>query len=425
MNSIDSKTKRFRHGAIAVGLTLVIFANPSVARGETAAVVIEWNRIIQGIGGNWRPATMTHIAMFDAANSVADAYTPFHVQIPGSRGASQQAAAAQAAYDVLSALFPAQQSRFEVALTNSLAGIPRGLAEQGKEVGRRAARAVLEWRQNDGWPAAITPDTSYVLPPFPGMWQPTPTANSAPTFTFYRNAAPFAIASSTHFLPPSPPVLTSERYARDLNETKQLGAVDSALRTAEQTQLSQVVHGVNASTASYAVWNNVAAEVVAKRGLSLIDAARLFALLNASIADGLQTSFTSKFVYNLWRPVTAIRQADTDLNDATTADPNWLPLLQTPPYPSYAGNVACLSSAGARALALGFGRDDIPFSATWVRTMGLDNVTREFTAFSQLAQQMARSRIHGGIHFQFDTDASFAVCPKVAEYVYENFMLPR
>src|SRR5690606_26306233 len=105
-------------------------------------------------------------------------------------------------------------------LTSSLVGIPPGLAEQGKEVGRRVARAVLEWRQNDGWPATITPDTDYVLPPFPGMYQPTPPANSAPTFTFYRNVAPFGLASSTHFLPPSPPSLTSERYARDFNETK-------------------------------------------------------------------------------------------------------------------------------------------------------------------------------------------------------------
>jgi hypothetical protein len=425
VNSTDSRTERFGLGAIAVGLTLVTLANPSVARGETAAVVIEWNRIVLGAAGNWRHSAMMHIAMFDAANSVADAYTPFHVHVPGSRGASQQAAAAQAAHDVLTALFPAQQGRFDAALTTSLAGIPPGLAKQGKEVGRRVARAVLEWRQNDGWPATIMPDTAYVLPPFPGMYQPTPPANSAPTFTFYRDAAPFALVSSTHFLPPSPPFLTSERYARDLNQTKELGAVNSTSRTAEQTLLAQVFHGVNTSTAPFAVWNNVAADLVRRRGLSLIDAARLFALLNASIADGLQTSFTSKFVYNLWRPVTAIRQADVDMNDATTADPNWLPLLPTPPYPSHAGNMACMASAAARALALGFGRDDIPFSATWMRTMGFDNVTREFTGFSQLAQQMALSRIHGGIHFQFESDASLAVCPKVAEYVYDNYMLPR
>jgi hypothetical protein len=402
----------------------VTLANPSVVRGETAAVVIEWNRIVQGAAGNWRDSAMMHIAMFDAVNSVADAYTPFHVHVPGSRGASQQAAAAQAAHDVLTALFPAQQGRFSAALTTSLVGIPPGLAEQGKEVGRRVARAVLEWRQDDGWPATIMPDTAYVLPPFPGVYQPTPPANSAPTFTFYRNVAPFGLVSSTHFLPPSPPSLTSERYARDFNETKEIGAVNSTSRTAEQTLLAQVIHGLNA-TGPVTVWNNVAADLVRRRGLSLIDAARLFALVTASLADGLQTSFTSKFVYNLWRPVTAIRQADADMNDATTADPDWLPLLPTPPYPAYAGNMACLSSAAARALGLALGENDIPFAVTWTRTMGLENVTREFAGFSQLADRMALSRIHGGIHFQFDTDASLAVCPNVAEYIYDNYMLPR
>jgi hypothetical protein len=368
---------------------------------------------------------MVHIAMFDAANSVADDYTPYRVHVPGSRGASQQVAAAQAAHDVLSALFPAQQPAFGVALTRSQVGIPPGLAEQGKAIGTLVAQEVLQWRQNDGWPATITPDTDYPLPPFPGLYQRTPLANSAPTFTFYRNATPFALLSSTQFLPPSPPAITSERYAKDFNETKALGAVNSTTRTPAQTLLAQIVAGVNTSTNSTIVWNNVAADVARSRAFSLIDAARLFALLNVSWNDGIQTSMTSKFVYNMWRPVTAIRLADQDLNDATVADPNWLPLLPTPPYPAYAGNMACLSFASARALQLVFGRDDIPLSVTWNRTMGLPSETLQFTGFSHLANQMAVSRIYGGIHFQFDTDASNAVCGKVAEYVAANFMRPK
>jgi len=284
---------------------------------------------------------------------------------------------------------------------------------------------VLKWRQDDGWPATITPDAEYALPPFPGLYQRTPPANGAPTFTFYRNATPFALVSSTQFLPPPPPLVTSERYAKDFNETKELGAANSTARTPAQTLLAQIAHGVNTSTSWNAVWNNVAADVARSRGLSLIDAARLFALLNVSINDALQTSFTSKFVYNLWRPVTAIRCADEDLNDATVAGPNWLPLLPTPPYPSYAGNMACLSFASARALSLTFGRDDIPLSVTWNRTMGLPSETLQFNGFSHLAEQMAVSRVYGGIHFQFDTDASTQTCGKIAEYVNANFMRPR
>lgn len=424
MNSIDTGTTRCVIKASCIGLTLLTLASLPV-RGESADVVYEWNRLVQSAAPNWRAFAIMHIAMFDAVNSVADAYTPYRVQVPGARGASQQVAAAQAAHDVLSALFPAQQSTFGAALTRSQAGIPSGLAEQGKVIGSRVAQEVLRWRQADGWPAAITPDVEHPLPPFPGLYQRTPPANGAPTFTFYRNATPFALQSSTQFLPPSPPVITSARYAEDFNETKALGAVNSGTRTPAQTLLAQIVHGVNTSTSPVMVWNNVAAEVARSRGLSIIDAARLFALLNVSFNDGIQTSFTSKFVYNMWRPVTAIRLADQDMNDATVADANWLPLLPTPPYPSYAGNMACLAFASARTLSLAFGRDDIPLSVTWNRTMGLPSETLAFTGFSHLAEQMAISRVYGGIHFKFDADASKQVCGKVAEYVDSNFMRPR
>ena len=424
MNSVyaGTDTKFFR--AAGVGLTLLTLAGGPV-RGETTDVIYEWNRLAQSVAPNWRALTIMHIAMFDAVNSVANAYTPFRVQVPGALGASQQVAAAQAAHDVLSALFPAQQSTFGAALANSQAAIPSGLAEQGKIIGSRVAQEVLKWRQDDGWPAAITPDADYPLPPFPGLYQRTPPANGAPTFTFFRNTTPFAILSSTQFLPPSPPAITSARYAEDFNETKLLGAANSGTRTAAQTLLAEIVHGVNTSTISFMVWNNVAADLARSRGLSIIEAARLFALLNVSFNDGIQTSFTSKFVYNMWRPVTAIRLADQDMNSATVADPNWLPLLPTPPYPAYAGNMSCLSFASARALALVFGRDDIPLSVTWNRTMGLPSETLAFTGFSHLAEQMAISRIYGGIHFKFDTDASRQVCGKVAEYVNSNFMRPR
>jgi hypothetical protein len=189
--------------------------------------------------------------------------------------------------------------------------------------------------------------------------------------------------------------------------------------------MAEVFGGVNTLANFVHVWNIVAGNVAQSQSLSLIEAARLFAFVNVGLHDGLQTSFTSKFVYGLWRPVTAIRRADEDLNPATDADPAWTPLLPTPPYPSYAGNAACLSAAAARALQLVFGRDDVPFLVTWTRTMGLPSVTRPFTGFAQLANQQARSRIHGGIHYQFDSDASQLACMKVSDYAYSQFMQPR
>jgi hypothetical protein len=204
-----------------------------------------------------------------------------------------------------------------------------------------------------------------------------------------------------------------------------LGSGTSAARTAEETLMAQLFAGVNTTIGPHHVWNIVAGSVAQQEGLSLLDTARMFVLVNVGFHDGLQTSFASKFVYGLWRPVTAIRRADEDLNPDTVADATWTPLLATPPYPSYAGNMACLSAAAARALQLALGRDDVPFSITWPRTMGLPDETRDFTGFWQLADQQARSRIHGGIHYQFDSDASQAACVKVAEFTDAHYMTRR
>jgi hypothetical protein len=414
-------------------MIVVIIAVHTIARpasAQTPNVVIKWNLVLQSLYGagpsnSQRSFSIMHIAMFDAINSIEETYTPYRVSVNASGGASKEAAAAQAARDVLTALFPAQQATFDDALAVQLAGIPNGLARQGVAIGRKTAQVILDWRNGDGWPAAITPDPTYVLPPFPGQWQPTPPANSLATFTFYPNVLPFALQTSRQFLPPPPPTLTSARYATDLNETKLLGSATSPVRTTEQTLMAQIFAGVNTPISFVHVWNIVAGNVAQSQSLSLIDTARLLVLVNVGLHDGLQTSFTSKFVYGLWRPVTAIRRADEDLNPATEADPTWTPLLTTPPYPSYAGNAACLSAAAARALQLVFERDDVPFVVTWNRTMGLPSVTRPFAGFSQLANQQARSRIHGGIHYQFDSDASQLACMKVSDYAYSQFMRRR
>jgi hypothetical protein len=415
-------------GLLAFCASLPITGAPASAQSPN--VVIQWNQVAQNQFGiapsnSQRNLAMLHIAMFDAINSIEEVYTPYRVHVQASHGASPEAAAAQAAHDVLSALYPAQQATFDSELAAQLADIPPGRARQGRDIGAAAARAVLAWRQNDGWPAVITPDPSYVLPPFPGLWQPTPPANSFATFTFYSRVVPFALLTSTQFLPPPPPTLTSARYAQDFNETKLLGSVTSAVRTAEQTLMAQVYGGVNVTIGFVHVWNLVAGSAAESEHLSLLDTARTFALVNIGLHDGLETSFTSKFVYGLWRPVTAIRRADQDLNPATDADPTWTPLLTTPPYPSYAGNAACLSAAAARALQLAIGRDDVPFTLTWTRTMGLPTVTRSYPGFSQLANDQARSRIHGGIHYQFDSDASQAACSRVSEFAAAHYMLPR
>ena len=147
--------------------------------------------------------------------------------------------------------------------------------------------------------------------------------------------------------------------------------------------------------------------------------------LNVSMMDGVQTAQASKYVYQLWRPVTAIQRAGEDMNPQTEADPSWMPLLTTPPYPSYAGNMACIGASAARSMALYFGTNDILVSAQWASTDGVNYVVRSFPGFWQMAEHQAASREYGGIHYHFDTLASQEVCPKVAGYVFANYMRPK
>ena len=421
--------------AVILATGIALHAGGPRASAQTSNVVIQWNETLQaqfvgtGPGIHIRALPMMHIAMFDAINSIEERYTPYLGQVKGSLGASAEAAAAAAARDVLAALYPTQQAVFDDLLASQLAGIPPGLAQQGVQIGQAAAKAVLDWRKNDGWPttqaAATAPDPTYVLPPFPGSWQPTPPANSFATFTFYQHVLPFAMLMPTQFLPPPPPTLTSARYATDFNEVKLLGSVNSAFRPADVTLWTQIHAGVNTQIGFFHVWNGVAGDVAQSYNLSLVDTARMFVLLTIGLHDGLQTSFTSKFTYGLWRPVTAIRRASEDLNPATDQEDNWTPLLTTPTYPAYAGNAACLSAASARALQIAFDRDDIPFTVVYPRTMGLPTETRTYAGFSDLAQQEADSRIFGGIHYRFDNEASQAYCVKAPEFAAEHFMLPR
>ncbi len=195
------------------------------------------------------------------------------------------------------------------------------------------------------------------------------------------------------------------------------------MRSEEQTLVARLFAGVGTPTGPPWVWNLVARDVVRARGLPILEAARVFALLNMVHHDALLVSMSNKYFYGLWRPVTAIRGADRDGNPATTADPGWTTLIGTPPYPSYPGNVACLGGSGARVLGQLFGQDNVPFSVTWVQPGG-PGWTRSYNGFRQFADEAARSRIYGGIHYQFDTLASMGVCTQLADYAYTNTLRP-
>jgi hypothetical protein len=421
-------------GAALVFTLLMPAENPVRANGTTAAVVFEWNQILQesfpaqGVG-TVRPFSMTHIAMFDAINSIERDFEPYRIRLRPA-GGSPEAAAAQAAHDVLVGLNPSAAATYDAALARQLGSKPSGFVRKGAAVGAAVAAEILAWRQNDGW-VVTPPPPPYVEPAVPGRWQPTPPNNPAATFTHLQKASPMALVSSTQYLPAPPPSLTSARYATDLNEIKAIGKSDSATRTPEQTATARLWAGVSTSgtpgttaTNFLSIWNNIVRDVAQERGLSLIETARLFVLVNVSVHDALQTTQTSKFVYGLWRPVTAIRQADTDLNAATDPDPTWLPLITTPPYPSYAGNMATIGASAARALQLVFGTNDIPVTATWHQSVG-GEVSHHFPGVWEVAEEQNMARIWGGIHYRFDQEAGQQIGRSAAEYVFAHFMAPR
>ena len=400
-----------------------------ITSGTAENVVLQWNRVLQETirTPGQQPATifpvrsfaMMHAAMFDAVNSIDRTHTPYLIDVPTSPRASQEAAAAKAARDVLVSLYPSRQTIFDAELAISIEGIPWTRAWQGLNVGQTVATRMLEFRANDGWGATPPP---FSLPPTPGNWQPTPPANAPAAFTHYPAVLPFAIASGHHFSPNPPPDLTSAQYAADLNEVKAIGSATSATRTVEQTQIAQLWANVNTPTTVFFVWNNVARSVAIARENTTAQNARLFALMNIAFHDALQTTMTSKFVHGLWRPVTAIRRADEDGNANTEPDPNWLPLLGTPPYPSYAGNHAAIGTSQSTILGLFFGRDDIQFQHTWD---GVGGATRAYAGFTAMANEEERSRVYGGIHFTFDQTAGQSAGRNVANYVFLNFMRPR
>ncbi len=419
-----------------VSLLLVFAVQLGLARTagaqSAAEIVIEWNRILQstlGIAGALaptiffpRPYAVLHVAMFDALNSIDPVYREYAVRATVSGSPSREVAAARAARDVMVAMFPAQAATFDAALAATVARFPGDPGLQGAIVGAEAARAILAARADDGWIRAA--QVPYALPDLPGYWQPVPPQNAAAAFFHYQDVRPFILGSRLQFMVEAPPALTSQRYADDFNEVKRLGGATSTARTAQQTQTAQLFAGVGYTTTPPAVWHNLGRDLARARALNGLDTARVMALLAITMHDALQTSFSGKFIYGLWRPTTAIRNADRDNNPATEADPTFVSLIPTPPYPSYPGNVACIAASSSALFTRIWGRDDIPFSVTWTGNAQPD-VTRSYNGFRQLADEATLSRIYAGLHFTFDHTASWGSCTQVANYAFNNYLTPR
>jgi hypothetical protein len=219
-----------------------------------------------------------------------------------------------------------------------------------------------------------------------------------------------------------PPALTSAQYATDLNEVKSLGAANSSTRTADQTNIARFwADGANTSTPA-GHWNRIAQTVGTAEGNTVSENARMFALLNLAEADAAIVSWDNKYQTNFWRPVTAIRQADLDGNAATDPDPNWTPLIATPPFPTYTSGHSTFSAAAAEILSLFYGNDNISFTTSAEGAAGIAD--RSFTSFSQAALEAANSRIYGGIHYRFDSEHGLENGEALGQFVFANELQP-
>ena len=337
-------------------------ANDATAPASSdGAIVVDWNRELLGIvkTAGAQPATIhatrsfaiLHAAIYDAVISIERDAPPYLFALNAPQEANADAAAAVAGHDVLAALYPAMRSVVDQQLAAELGAIPAGLARQdGEQVGAEAASIMLAVRANDGaggTPPAFHPGSA------PGNYQPTPPSLAMPVFTNWSYVAPFVLRDATQVRPDAPPALASQAYADAVNEVKSLGQDSSTTRTADQTEVAKFW-----APPIWNTWNQIAESSALSHHTDLEQTAALFAALNLTFADGVIAFYDAKYAYQLWRPVTAIRSADTDGNPATIGDPAWTPLAATAPDPSYPGAHSTISAAGAVVLASFFGDRD-------------------------------------------------------------------
>lgn len=365
-----------------------------------------------------RGLAILHVAIYDAVNGFDRSFEPYLVTRKAPKHGSVDAAVAAAARKVLVRLYPAQQAAFDAAYNAGIVGVPAGKGRtEGIAWGESVADAILAARANDGSETVV----SYTPGTAPGNWQPTLPGFLPALLPQWPLVRPFAMTSGSQFQPPAPPSLGSAMYAFEFNLVKQIGDINSTTRTADQTAIARFWADGPGTVTPPGHWNVIARELALARGLTVVENARLFALLNIAEADAAICSWDAKYADNFWRPVTAIRAADTDGNPATEADPAWTPLLVTPPFPECTSGHSTFSGAAATVLARYFGSDGIAFSTT---SEDLPGMTRSFGSFWEAAQEAGMSRIYGGIHFMSGNSLGLLSGARLGAYVMENFLGP-
>jgi membrane-associated phospholipid phosphatase len=378
-----------------------------------------------------RNLAMSQTAMFDAINAVSGTYLGYALDTAPQPGASAIVAAATAAYDVASSIYTAAKERaiWDASLAESLATVPDGEAKtQGIALGKQAAAAMLAKRANDLRDSVST----YTTVDAPGHWNRTAPDGLPPLLPQWPSLKPFALTTGSQFRPEAPPSLGSSEYAQAVDQVMSLGSVNSTTRTPDQTQIA-LFWADGAGTATPAGhWNRITTDVLLDRSGSLLENARTMALLNLAMADAGIASWDAKYHYDLWRPIDAIRKADQDGNASTVTDPTWIPLLKTPPFPSYTSGHSTFSGAAASVLTallgdnVSFASSIDPQNAPSQRPLAEDQLfSRQFTSFNEAASEAGMSRIYGGIHFGFDDVAGRQMGQQVGQNLLDETLRPR
>lgn len=403
---------------------------------------ITFNQLSPAVGGppQWAYlGAMMHIAIHDALNSIDRRYQTYTVVGAAPAGASADAAIAAAARDVLinqlsrppeSPAKASARASVEARYAAALLAIPDGSAEnQGVAAGRAAANAIIALRLGDGSGA---PNMPYTLAPGAGVYQPTAPNFPAPANAGFGRMKPFAMNSPSQFRASPGEIfdLTSAAYARDYNQVKAVGERNtraSRLDSAE-TDIARFWPAGGAN------WNLVTRTIVASRGLNRWQHARLFALLLMGETDGAISVFDTKYAYNFWRPVTAIRWGN-DGNPATVSDPGWLPFFSspgawsTPPYPDYTCGLTTTGGATTEVLRRYFGTDRVAYTLT-VKAPAMDamipekDITRHFDSLSQAAAESAMARVYAGIHFRSGCVRGITQGEQVGRFAIQHYLKP-
>jgi hypothetical protein len=406
--------------ALAAG-TANAAATRSPAPAGDPAVISEWNAIaVTTLAGDTTKQPVEDIlyvgfvqaAVYNAVVGVEGRYAPYRFHAHAPRGASVQAAAAAAAHQVLVTYVPSAQAALDADYAASLAQIPDGKAKtQGIAFGTRAADSVIRLRAHDGRNAPIL----FTQPPGPGVWRPTSPMflpMSAPWLGF---VTPLLVRSATQFAPPAPPALTSKRYTRDFDEVKALGSLNSTARTPTQTSTALFFSG-NALIQ----YNTALRDQVNVRHLDIVDAARMFAAIDMSVADAEISVWHAKYVYGFWRPITAINLADTDGNPDTSPDPSWVPLRPTPNYPEYPSGYNAFNSTVTHGLENLFQTRHVDL--TLISTAVPD--VRHYDFGSALLQDVVDARVWLGYHFRFADTASRNMGQQIAAWTLDHYFQP-